>query len=101
MDAIRDVDAAAAWLVDRGIAPSTGVGVMGSSYGGYLALSAGVFFPRRWAAIASLYGVADYVAQFEQLPAWRRPLREIEFGSLEHDRDFLASISPGNYLSRL
>ena len=98
MDAIRDVDAVAAWLASAGIAPVNGIGVMGGSYGGYLALAAAAFFPDRWAAVASLYGVSDYVAQFETVPAWRRPLREVEFGSLERDRAFLASISPANYL---
>jgi dipeptidyl aminopeptidase/acylaminoacyl peptidase len=101
MNAIRDVDAAAGWLAAEGIAPVTRIGVMGGSYGGFLALAAAVFFPERWAAVAELYGVSDYVAQFERVPPWRRPLREVEFGSLAREREFIASISPANFLDRM
>jgi dipeptidyl aminopeptidase/acylaminoacyl peptidase len=101
MNAVRDVDAAAGWLAAEGIAPATRIGVMGGSYGGFLALAAAAFFPERWAAVADLYGVSDYVAQFERVPPWRRPLREVEFGSLAQDREFIASISPANFLDRI
>ena len=101
LDSVRDVDAAADWLAREGIAPLDRIGVMGVSYGGYLALAAAVFFPKRWAGVVDIFGVSDYVAQFERVPSWRRPLREVEFGSLAEDRDFIASISPANFLDRM
>lgn len=101
MNAVRDLDAAGDWLVREGIAPKAGIGVMGGSYGGYMTLAAIAFFPSRWSAAVDIFGVSDYVAQFEQIPAWRRPLREAEFGSLEHDRELLASISPANFTERI
>jgi dipeptidyl aminopeptidase/acylaminoacyl peptidase len=67
----------------------------GYSYGGYLTLAAIAFFPeRRWAAAIDIFGVSNYATQFEQSPRWRRPLREVEFGSLDRDREFLESIAP-------
>ncbi len=40
MDSVRDLDAAAAWLADSGIAPRDKIGVIGQSYGGYMVLAA-------------------------------------------------------------
>jgi len=95
MDSVRDLDAAAAWLADSGVAPRDKIGVMGQSYGGYLALAAVAFFPERgWAAAVDVYGIANFLTFFEHTDAWRRPLRAAEYGDPEKDRDFLVSISP-------
>lgn len=101
MHSVQDVDAASDWLAREGIAPTGHIGVMGASYGGYLALAAAAFFPRRFAASVAIRAVSDYVAQFERVPPWRRPLREVEFGSLARDREFLASISPANFVDSI
>ena len=94
MDSVRDLDSAAAWLAERGIAPAERIGVMGGSYGGFMTLAAIGFFPERWAAAVSIVGIANWVTFFERTDPWRRPLREAEYGTLEHDREFLESISP-------
>jgi dipeptidyl aminopeptidase/acylaminoacyl peptidase len=95
MDSVRDLDAAAAWLGDAGIAPRDRIGVMGQSYGGYMTLAALAFFPeRRWAAAVDLYGIANFVSFFEHTDPWRRPLRAVEYGDPVKDHDFLVSISP-------
>jgi len=95
MDSVRDLDAAAAWLGDAGIAPRERIGVMGQSYGGFMTLAALAFFPeRRWAAAVDLYGIANFISFFEHTDPWRRPLRAVEYGDPVKDRDFLISISP-------
>ncbi|HEU5287187.1 MAG TPA: prolyl oligopeptidase family serine peptidase [Candidatus Limnocylindria bacterium] len=95
MDSVRDLDAAAAWLADAGIAPAGKIGVMGQSYGGFMTLAAVAFFPERgWAAAVDVYGIANFLTFFEHTDAWRRPLRAVEYGDPEQDRDFLVSISP-------
>ena len=95
MDSVRDLDAAAAWLVDAGIAPRDRMGLMGQSYGGYMTLAALAFFPERgWAAAVDLYGIANFISFFEHTDAWRRPLRAVEYGDPVKDRDFLISVSP-------
>ncbi len=95
MDSVRDLDAAAAWLADAGIAPRERIGVMGQSYGGYMTLAALAFFPERhWAAAVDLYGIASFISFFEHTDPWRRPLRAVEYGDPVKDRDLLVSISP-------
>lgn len=95
MDSVRDLDAAAAWLADAGIAPRDRIGVIGQSYGGFMTLAAVAFFPERgWAAAVDVYGIANFLTFFEHTDAWRRPLRAVEYGDPEKDRDFLVSISP-------
>jgi len=95
MDSVKDLDAAAAWLADAGIAPRDRIGLMGQSYGGYMVLAALAFFPERdWAAAVDVYGIANFITFFEHTDAWRRPLRAVEYGDPVKDRDFLISISP-------
>ncbi len=95
MDSVRDLDAAAAWLADAGIAPRDKIGVIGQSYGGYMTLAAIAFFPERnWAAAVDVYGIANFITFFEHTDPWRRPLRAVEYGDPVRDRDFLISISP-------
>ena len=95
MDSVKDLDAAAAWLAEAGIALRDKIGVMGQSYGGYMVLAALAFFPdRNWAAAVDVYGIANFITFFEHTDAWRRPLRAVEYGDPVKDRDFLISISP-------
>jgi dipeptidyl aminopeptidase/acylaminoacyl peptidase len=95
MDSVRDLDAAAAWLADAGIAPRDKIGVIGQSYGGYMTLAAIAFFPERdWAAAVDVYGIANFITFFEHTDPWRRPLRAVEYGDPVRDHDFLISISP-------
>jgi dipeptidyl aminopeptidase/acylaminoacyl peptidase len=95
MDSVRDLDAAAAWLAESGVAPRDKIGVIGQSYGGYMVLAAIAFFPeRRWAAAVDLYGIANFISFFEHTDAWRRPLRAVEYGDPVKDHDFLVSVSP-------
>ena len=102
MDSVKDLDAAAAWLADAGIAPRERIGVMGQSYGGFMVLAALAFFPERdWAAAVDVYGIANFITFFEHTDAWRRPLRAVEYGDPVKDRDFLISISPITKLERI
>ena len=102
MDSVKDLDAAAAWLAEVGIAPRDKIGVMGQSYGGYMVLAALAFFPEReWAAAVDVYGIANFITFFEHTDAWRRPLRAVEYGDPVKDRDFLISISPITKLDRI
>ncbi len=51
-------------------------------------------YPDLWAAAVDIVGVANFVTFLENTSPWRRKLREAEYGSLEHDREFLEQISP-------
>ena len=101
LDSVRDLDAAAAWLGSEGIAPPDRIAVMGGSYGGFMTLAALAFFPARWRAGVCTVGIANFVTFLERTDAWRRPLREAEYGSLERDREFLEDLSPINHLDAI
>jgi len=60
-DDLRDLIAAADYLVASGYVARSKIAVMGGSYGGYLTLAALAFAPERWAAGVDLFGVSSIV----------------------------------------
>ena len=64
---------------------------MGGSYGGYMTLAAITEYPTLWRAAVDVVGIANFVTFLERTGAYRRALREAEYGSLETHRDFLAA----------
>ncbi|GCF07691.1 S9 family peptidase [Dictyobacter arantiisoli] len=94
MDSVADLRAAALWLRERSIAAADKIVVMGGSYGGFMVLSAITTYPDLWAAAVDIVGIANFVSFLENTGPYRRKLREAEYGSLEHDREFLEQISP-------
>lgn len=101
MDSVHDLAQAARWLASSGRADASRIGVMGGSYGGFMVLAALTSDPDVWAAGVCLVGIANFVTFLEKTGAYRRHLREAEYGSLEHDREFLESISPINRVDRI
>ena len=102
MDSVKDLDAAAAWLAESGIAPADRIGVIGGSYGGFMTLAAITFCAaRKWAAAVDIVGIASFTTFFAKTAPWRRPLRAAEYGDPEKDADFLESISPLNFIDRI
>jgi dipeptidyl aminopeptidase/acylaminoacyl peptidase len=91
LDSVGDLAALARALgAERGVP----VGVMGGSYGGYMTLAAITEYPALWRAAVDVVGIANFVTFLERTGAYRRALREAEYGSLATHRDFLESISP-------
>ncbi|MDB5101510.1 MAG: peptidase prolyl oligopeptidase active site domain protein [Cyanobacteria bacterium RYN_339] len=101
MDAIADVDYATRWLKSTGWAAPNKLAVMGGSYGGYMTLACVTMLPDLWAAGVDTVGMSNLVSFLQNTGPWRRPLREAEYGSLTKDRDFLASVSPINHVSKI
>ena len=97
LDSVADLAALHAWLPSQGLDQSRAA-LWGGSYGGYMVLAGLAFQPRLWAAGVDIVGISSLVTFLENTSAYRRALREVEYGSLEHDREFLESASP---LSRI
>ena len=91
MDSVKDLAHAAYWLRERG---HEKVAVMGGSYGGFMVLAALTEYPDLWSAGVDIVGIANMVTFLENTGAYRRRLREPEYGSLENNRTFLEYISP-------
>lgn len=101
MDSVADLRHAALWLAGEGVADPRRIAIMGGSYGGFMVLAALTTYPDLWAAGVDIVGIASFVTFLERTSAWRRTLREAEYGSLERDRDFLADISPLHKADRI
>lgn len=93
-DAVKDIAYAVEWLKQSGYIDPTKIVVMGVSYGGYMVLASLTLYPELFAAGVNIVGIANFVTFLERTAPYRRHLRESEYGSLEKDREFLASISP-------
>jgi len=101
MNSVADLQYAVFWLREGGIADPKRIAVMGGSYGGFMVLSAITTYPDLWAAAVDIVGVANFVTFLENTGPWRRRMRESEYGSLDHDREFLEQISPIRYVERI
>ncbi len=101
MDSVADLKYAAEWLKTSGIAHPQKIAIMGRSYGGFMVLAAVTTYPDLWAAAVDIVGIANFVSFLENTGPWRRKLREAEYGSLEHDREFLEQISPIHKVDRI
>jgi dipeptidyl aminopeptidase/acylaminoacyl peptidase len=93
LDSVADLAALHDWLPSAGLDPARAA-LYGGSYGGYMVLAGLAFQPERWAAGVDIVGIASLVTFLENTSDFRRAHREREYGSLEHDRDFLESASP-------
>ena len=95
--AIKDIGGALDWIATRQDLDKARVMLTGASYGGWLALEAGIYYNDRIRGIIEGAGITDFVTYLEQdTNAARQGNRRAEYGD---DRDpqtrqFLKSISP-------
>lgn len=95
-DAVRDIGALLDWIEEQPELAEDRVAVYGSSYGGYMVLSAMAHYNDRLRAGIDLYGISNFVTFLENTSDYRRYLRRAEYGD-ERDpdmREFLLRISP-------
>jgi dipeptidyl aminopeptidase/acylaminoacyl peptidase len=93
-DSVKDLAAAAEWLKTSGGADPKRIAVMGGSYGGYMTLAAITLYPDLWAAAVNTVGIANWESFLKNTSGYRRRQREVEYGMLDKDIDFLRRISP-------
>jgi dipeptidyl aminopeptidase/acylaminoacyl peptidase len=93
LNSVRDLSALHGSLAERAI-DATRVAVIGASYGGYMTLAALAFSPDLWAAGIATVGISSLVTFLENTSPYRRRFREVEYGFLDTDRDFLVEASP-------
>jgi dipeptidyl aminopeptidase/acylaminoacyl peptidase len=101
LDSVRDLAALHDWLGTRPRLDATRAALYGRSYGGYMVLAGLAFQPERWAAGVECVGISNFVTFLENTAAWRRAVREPEYGTLEQDRDFLIEASPITHVDRI
>ena len=98
-NAIWDVKASASFLREQGFER---IGLLGGSYGGYLAQAAMAFAPEEtWAAGVSSVGMSNLETFMKSTAEWRRSNRASEYGDPEKDVDVLRRWSPVNYAENI
>lgn len=94
--AIKDIGAALDWIASRPELDKSRIVLAGGSYGGWLALEAGIYYNDRIRGIIEGAGITDFATYLENTDPARQQNRREEFGD-ERDpqmRAFLTSISP-------
>jgi len=66
-----------------------------------MVLAALAFEPERWAAGIGVVAISSLVTFLQNTSEYRRAFREREYGSLEHDLDFLLEVSPLTHIDRI
>ncbi|MFB3814818.1 MAG: prolyl oligopeptidase family serine peptidase [Terriglobales bacterium] len=100
-DAIKDVALATDYLKSTGLIDGKKIAVSGGSYGGYMTLAQLTMHPDLWAAGVDIVGIANWATFFKNTGAWRRAHRASEYGDPDKDPEFMASISPINYVDKI
>jgi dipeptidyl aminopeptidase/acylaminoacyl peptidase len=93
-DSVKDLAFAVEWLKTAGGADPKRIAVMGGSYGGYMTMAAITLYPDLWAAAVNTVGIVNWETFLKNTSGYRRRQREVEYGMLDKDLDFLRSISP-------
>lgn len=101
VDAIRDIKSTAEHLVAAGIADPQRLGIFGTSYGGYMVLSALTEFPDLFAAGASVSAFASFETFFKNAAPLVASALRMEYGDPETDAEMLKSLSPIHKLERV
>jgi len=101
LDAVRDVAALHDRLrADPRLDADRAV-LYGASYGGYMVLACLAFEPERWAGGVAVVPISSFVTFLRNTSEYRRAFREREYGSLEHDLEFLVEASPITHVDRI
>jgi len=93
-DSVKDLAYAVEWLKTSGGADPKRIAVMGGSYGGYMTMAAITLYPDLWAAAVNTVGIVNWETFLKNTSGYRRRQREVEYGMLDKDIEFLRSISP-------
>jgi dipeptidyl aminopeptidase/acylaminoacyl peptidase len=99
--AVRDIRAAADYLVREGIAEPGRIGIMGGSYGGYMTMAGLTEFPELFAAGADLFGIVNFETFFAHTEPWMAAISKVEYGDPATQLDMLRALSPIHKLDRV
>lgn len=100
-DSVKDLAAGVEWLKTAGGADTKRIAVMGGSYGGYMTMAAITLYPDLWAAAVNTVGIVNWETFLNNTSGYRRRQREVEYGRLDRDLEFLRRISPIAKIDRI
>jgi dipeptidyl aminopeptidase/acylaminoacyl peptidase len=100
-NAIRDIKTCADYVIASGVADPRGIGIMGASYGGYLALAGLTEFPDLFAAGADICGIVNFETFLAHTEPWMAKISSIKYGNPKTDLEMLRRLSPIHKIERL
>ena len=100
-DSVKDLAASVDWLKTKGGADPKRIAVVGGSYGGYMTMAAITLYPDLWAAAVGTVAITNWETFLTNTSGYRRRQREVEYGRLDRDIDFLRRISPIKKIDRI
>lgn len=97
-DAVKDIGAVLDWVRSDERLDSNRIGVMGTSYGGFMTLACLVRFNEVFRCGVDNVGIANFVTFLRDTADYRRSNRRLEYGDERQPamRAFLERISPAN-----
>jgi dipeptidyl aminopeptidase/acylaminoacyl peptidase len=101
LDSVADLGALHDWLGSVDGIDADRAALYGGSYGGYMVLAGLTMQPERWAAGVDIVGISSLVTFLHNTSAYRRRVREREYGFLDTDLDFLHEASPLTHVDQL
>lgn len=101
MDSVKDLVWLVKELIDTHQVDPDNIGIMGRSYGGFMVLAAITHYPDVWAAGVDIVGISNLRTLLTNTGAWRRRLRECEYGFLDQDSDFFDEIAPLHHAHKI
>ena len=100
-DSVKDLASSVEWLKTSGGADAKRIAVTGGSYGGYMTMAAITLYPELFAAAVNTVGIVNWETFLKNTSGYRRRQREVEYGMLDRDIDFLRRISPIAKIDRI
>ncbi|MGH8258797.1 MAG: alpha/beta hydrolase family protein, partial [Steroidobacteraceae bacterium] len=95
-DAVRDIGSLLVWIDLQPDLDRQRVAILGSGYGGYLALASLADYNDRLLGGIDVGGISDFPRFLEHIAVWRRDAQRAEYGDEREPQmqDFLGRISP-------
>jgi len=100
-DSVKDLAYSVEWLKTAGGADPKRIAVIGGSYGGYMTMAAITLYPDLWAAAVGTVAITNWETFLTNTSGYRRRQREVEYGRLDKDIEFLRRISPIRKIDRI
>jgi dipeptidyl aminopeptidase/acylaminoacyl peptidase len=102
-NAVKDIGALLDWIAAQPGLDATRVMIAGPSYGGYVALAAGIEYGDRLRGVNPAFGITDFPTYLQTTEVSRLPDRNAEYGDPADPKmlAFLTRISPLTNVARL
>jgi dipeptidyl aminopeptidase/acylaminoacyl peptidase len=101
LDSVADLTHGRHWLAAHPAINPDRIGIMGQSYGGYMANAAITEHPDLWKAAVSYYSIVDFTTTLAGTGPWRRSHRAAEYGDPDRHAALFARISPIHHVDRI